>query len=64
MKGFIEVTSTNNGRKVLVNIKWIEWLEDSTIYLAFNVPDAVEQDYIKCKETYSEIKQKIKEALG
>ena len=64
IKGFIEVTSANNGKKFLVNIKWIECIKDSTIHFAFNAPNAVDQDYIKCKETCEEIKQKIKEAVG
>lgn len=50
-KGFIEVTGVNNKRKILVNIKWIECIEDSTIYFVLNVPNAV-----GCEETYEEIK--------
>lgn len=65
MKGFIEVT-TENGTHLL-NVKHIEdvWKDEDgecTIYLAFNVPDAVEQDYILPYESYDEVKKKIEEA--
>lgn len=59
MKGFIEVTSTNSKKKMLVNIKYIEYIDDNFIILNLTKPD-----FINCKETYSEIKQKIKEAVG
>lgn len=65
MKGFIEVT-TENGTHLL-NMKYIEdvWEDkdgECTIYLAFNAPDAVKQDYILPYESYDEVKKKIKEA--
>ena len=65
MKGFIEVT-TENGTHLL-NMKYIEdvWEdedEECTIYLAFNAPDAVKQDYILPYESYDEVKKKIEEA--
>lgn len=65
MKGFIEVT-TENGTHLL-NMKYIEdvWEDEDgecTIYLAFNAPDAVEQDYIHPYESYDEVKKKIEEA--
>lgn len=65
MKGFIEVT-TKNGTHLL-NMKYIEdvWEDENgecTIYLAFNAPDAVKQDYILPYESYDEVKKKIEEA--
>lgn len=65
MKGFIEVT-TENGTHLL-NMKYIEdvWEDEDgecTIYLAFNAPDAVKQDYILPHESYDEVKRKIEEA--
>ena len=65
MKGFIEVT-TKNGTHLL-NMKYIEdvWEDEDgecTIYLAFNAPDAVKQDYILPYESYDEVKKKIEEA--
>lgn len=65
MKGFIEVT-TENGTHLL-NMKYIEdvWEDEDgecTIYLAFNAPDAVKQDYILPYESYNEVKKKIEEA--
>ena len=64
MKGFIEVT-TENGTHLL-NMKYIEdvWEDkggECTIYLAFNAPDAVKQDYILPYESYDEVKKKIEE---
>ena len=65
MKSFIEVT-TENGTHLL-NMKYIEdvWEDEDgecTIYLAFNAPDAVKQDYILPYESYDEVKKKIEEA--
>ena len=65
MKGFIEVT-TENGTHLL-NMKYIEdvWEDEDgecTIYLAFNAPDAVKQDYILPYESYDEVKKKIEKA--
>ena len=65
MKGFIEVTAENGTH--LLNVKYIEDVcEDvdgeCTIYLAFNAPDAVQQDYVLPYESYDEVKKKIEEA--
>ena len=65
MKGFIEVTAENGTH--LLNMKYIEdvWEDEDgecTIYLAFNAPDAVKQDYILPYESYDEVKKKIEEA--
>lgn len=62
IKGFIEVTAAKSNTKCLVNINWIEEIHDNAIYLAFNCPNENSQDYIKCEETYEEIKRKIAEA--
>lgn len=61
IKGFIEVTAIDN-QKRLLNVSHIEDVWNNTIYLMFNFPNMMEQDYIDCQETYEEIKQKIKEA--
>lgn len=65
MAKFIEVTD-NSGSKRLINTAWIEeiWNDDGavTIYLAFNYPNAVDQDFVRVKESYEEIKNAI--ALG
>lgn len=58
IKGFIEVHNYNNEDKlVLINVGHITGVWGSEIYLG-------EDDYVKCAETYEEIKQKIKEAVG
>lgn len=64
VKGFIEVTGQKDNSKRLINIWHVEEVADNYIYLAFNSPNSIEQDYVRCKETYEEIKQKIKEAVG
>ena len=66
MKGFIEVHNSNGTH--LLNVKHIEEvLGDNdgrcTIYLAFCVPGAVDQDYIIPDVSYDEVKQMIKEAI-
>ncbi len=61
-KEFIEVTSIITNKPYLININWIEEVDDNNIYFAFNTPSSIEQDHIQCKESYEEIKQKIKEA--
>ena len=65
MKGFIEVT--DDIKTHLLNVKHIEevWKNKDgkcTIYFAFNIPDAVEQDHIHPRESYDEIKQRLEEA--
>lgn len=50
---FIEVTSTNN-TKVLVNLNAVEDIIKSTIYFT------TKGDFVNCKETYEELKEKIK----
>ena len=65
MKGFIEVTAENGTH--LLNVKHIEevWKDKDgkcSIYFAFNIPDAVEQDHVIPHESYDEVKKKIEEA--
>lgn len=57
MNRFIEVH--RNGKPCLINTRWIEEIVGSTIYLAFTVPLAVEQDHIKTDETYEQLKELI-----
>jgi hypothetical protein len=62
MAKFIEVTD-NSGIKRFVNTAWVEEIWDgeggATIYFAFSTPDATEQDYLRTKESYEEIKMKV-----
>lgn len=61
MSKFIEVT-TDNG-KWLINTAWIEQIMEeegkAIIYFAFNIPDAYEQDYMRVKESYEEVRLKV-----
>lgn len=56
---FIELTNYANGQKELVNTKWIEEIRNGLdyriIYFAFQINNN-EQDYLKVKEEYHEIK--------
>lgn len=59
MKKFIEIILEDNRRR-LVNIDWIEEIIEfdknhCEIYLAFNQPNALEQDYIMALMSYDEI---------
>lgn len=63
MKGFIEVTN-EKGPKHLVNIRHIEEVVNSTIYLDVVNPHCDEQDYIFCEECYEEIRAKIERATS
>lgn len=63
MKGFIEVTDEQR-TKHLINIRHIEEVVNSTIYLDVINPHCDEQDRIICEESYEEIKAKIAEAVG
>ena len=57
MNEFIEVHV--EGKRHLINTRWIEEICNNTIYFAFSVPDAVEQDYLKTDETYEQLKELI-----
>ena len=66
-KRFIEVTTKN--RTYLLNVKHIEdvWKDKDgkcTIFFEFNIPGAVEHDYIIPRESYDEVMRMIKEAMG
>ena len=62
MTKFIEVHL--NGVNYLINLAHVEEIicgtdGSCTIYFAFSVPNAIEQDYIIPDETYDQIKSKI-----
>ena len=62
MAKFIEVHL--NGGSYLINLAHVEEIlcdtdGNCTIYFAFSVPNAIEQDYIIPDETYDQIKSKI-----
>ena len=66
MKGFIEITD-KSGVKHLINIRYIEEVAEADdgdgcwIYLAFNYPNATEQDYFRVSEPYEVIKKLLME---
>lgn len=66
MKGFIEITDTK-GDNHLINIRYIEEIAEAGegggcyIYLAFNYPNATEQDYFRVNEPYDVIKKALME---
>ena len=62
MTKFIEVHLT--GSSLLINLAHVEEIVcdtdgNCTIYFAFSVPNAIDQDYIIPDETYDQIKSKI-----
>ena len=67
MSGFIEIIDKNKNRRLL-NIRYIEEVAESItkdgcyIYLAFNTPNATEQDYYEVAESYNSIIEKIADA--
>lgn len=67
MNNFIEVTI--NDKKILINLNHIEEIHEEedrscTIYYAFNIPNAIEQDYIKPKESYKKVRNMIRKIKG
>lgn len=54
MNNFIQVHI--DGRRVLINLAWVEQIiaeeRGTVIYFAFNIPDAIEQDYMVVDESY------------
>lgn len=59
MRRFIEIIDSNKKRRFL-NIKYIEEVAESDksscyIYMAFNCPNAIEQDYFLVNKSYDEI---------
>lgn len=63
MNEFIQV-ETKDGMRRFVNVRYIEEIIENhngcTIYLAFNCPSAVEQDYIDTFIPYDEVIDKIR----
>lgn len=65
IKGFIEVHNAKDENKaVLVNIQHITDVRGNVIYMDDALPGSTDYSCINCEETYEEIKQKIKEAVG
>lgn len=65
IKGFIEVhNGKSDGQAVLINIRHIVDVRDDVIYMDDTLPNASDYSCTHCEETYEEIKQKIKEAVG
>lgn len=65
MSGFIEILPTSNKNRRFINIKHIEEVVEvdekhCRIFMAFNVPDAMEQDYFEVDKPYDEIVSMIK----
>ena len=64
--GFIEIKDTK-GKLHYININHIEEVVETekgcTIYFAFSVPDAIEQDYITINKPYDEVKTMIIKAV-
>lgn len=67
MSGFIEIIDKNKNRRLL-NVRHIEEVAEKItkdgcyIYLAFNTPNAIEQDYFEVAESYSSVIEKIADA--
>jgi hypothetical protein len=61
MAKFIEVTYC--GGKVMLNTEIIEEVIEeqgrTVIYLAFNCPNAIDQDYISVEESYQQIREML-----
>ena len=65
IKGFIEVhNGKNSGNVVLINVRHIVDVRDNVIYMDDTMPNANDYSCTYCEETYEDIKQKIKEAVG
>jgi hypothetical protein len=68
MRGFIEVPF-GCGNKILLNVRYIEEVRENivdetcTIYIAFNCPNATEQDHLQVKKSYREIVSLIERAV-
>ena len=62
MAKFIEVTCAGAHRLINADIieeVQINWDGGCDIYLAFTCPNAIEQDYLSVKESYSQIRQML-----
>lgn len=65
IKGFIEVhNGKGDGQAVLINVRHIVDVRDDVIYMDDTLPNSCDYSCTHCEETYEEIKQKIKEAVG
>lgn len=65
IKGFIEVhNGKRDGQAVLINVHHIVDVRGNVIYMDDTLPNAPDYSFTRCEETYEEIKQKIKEAVG
>lgn len=65
IKGFIEVRNgKSDGQAVLINVHHIVDVRDDVIYMDDTLPNGSDFSCTHCEETYEEIKQKIKEAVG
>jgi hypothetical protein len=65
IKGFIEVhNGKDSSNKVLINIHHIVDVRGNIIYMDDTLPNAGDYSCTHCEETYEEIKQKIREAVG
>jgi hypothetical protein len=68
MSGFIEIVDKKKCRR-LINVRHIEEVAENItkdgcyIYLAFNTPNAIEQDYFEVAESYDAITEKITESV-
>ena len=65
MSEFIDIHSKYDKNRRFINIKYIEEVvevDENTcrIFMAFNVPDAIEQDYFDVDNPYDEIVSMIK----
>lgn len=66
MNNFIEIKD-KKGNWHYININHIEEVAETekgcTIYFAFSVPDAIEQDYIETDKSYDDVKIMIWKAV-
>ncbi len=65
MSGFIEIIPKWDKKRRFINIRHIEEVvevDENTcrVFMAFNVPDATEQDYFEVDKPYDEIISMIK----
>ena len=65
IKGFIEVhNGKDSGNVVLINVRHIVDVRGDVIYMDDTLPNGSDFSCTYCEESYEEIKQKIKEAVG
>ena len=67
MKGFIEIVGKDNKTRLL-NVRYIEEVckigeNHCDIYMAFNCPNATDQDYFQVRLPYNVVVDLIKEAV-